>query len=178
MYLVLRLMMRPDQSRRITPSAIKSAAEAAMVVARILIENIQRGSGEALLEARVEDFNSIDQAENPTENGRCKEEELVIPGKSKQIESTEAREGEAKHGADEEGSNTAGKPEGHETNIKNGDRSDKPIQKNQGKTKSSACKSKEASKMDEAVELEVLAEYAMIYSLAKDPDPQIQQCYA
>ncbi|KAF5986968.1 hypothetical protein FBULB1_2174 [Fusarium bulbicola] len=126
----------------------------------------------------AEDLNAIGHAESPTENERCEEQELVISREATPIESAETREGEAKHGAEEEASNTTGKPEGHEMNIKTGNRMDKPTQKKQGNTKPTPRKSKETSKIDEAIELEVLAEYAMICSLAKDPDPQIQQCYA
>ncbi|KAF5585372.1 hypothetical protein FPANT_7539 [Fusarium pseudoanthophilum] len=53
---------------RTTPCAIKSASEAAMAIARILIENIQRGSDENLLGTRAEDFNTIGHAENPATN--------------------------------------------------------------------------------------------------------------
>lgn len=53
---------------RTTPRAIKSASEAAMAVARILIENIQRGSDGDLFGARVEVFNTVDHADNPAAN--------------------------------------------------------------------------------------------------------------
>ncbi|KAG9494773.1 hypothetical protein J7337_013912 [Fusarium musae] len=53
---------------RTTPRAIKSASEAAMDVARILIENIQRGSDRDPLEARLEVFNTVDHANNPAAN--------------------------------------------------------------------------------------------------------------
>ncbi|CVL07191.1 uncharacterized protein FMAN_15318 [Fusarium mangiferae] len=117
---------------RITPSAIYNASAAATMVARIILENIRRGSERDLLETRVEDFNAIDHAENPARNELCEEE----PAISREISLREL-------------------PESKETRA-----------------------AKEASKTGEAIELVMLDEHAMIYSLAKDPDSQIQQCYA
>ncbi|KAF5555098.1 hypothetical protein FNAPI_6227 [Fusarium napiforme] len=74
---------------RTTPRAIKSASEAAMAVARILIQNIQRGSDEDLLGPRVEDINTIGHAENPAAKEQCEEEELNISRDTPQRELAE-----------------------------------------------------------------------------------------
>ncbi|KAF5651906.1 hypothetical protein F25303_3807 [Fusarium sp. NRRL 25303] len=143
----------------------------ATMVARIILENIQRGSEGDVLEARVEDFNAIDHDENPRRNACCEEEEPVITRETSQGEFPESE----KRRAAEEALNIA---ENLETSTKADERSRMVIQMKQIKTKSSARKSKETSKTDEAIELEMLDEQTMIYSLAEDLEPQIQQCYA
>ncbi|KAF5716316.1 hypothetical protein FGLOB1_2596 [Fusarium globosum] len=145
---------------RITPSAVKNASAAATMVARIMLENIQRGNEGDVLETRVEDFNAIDHDENPRRNERCEEEE---PAFSRGMSQRELPREKSRSTRDEH--------QGRQ-------RSRMVIQKKQIKTKSSARKSKETSKTDEAIELEMLDEHAMIYSLTEDPDPKIQQCYA
>ncbi|SCO25728.1 uncharacterized protein FFNC_15221 [Fusarium fujikuroi] len=159
---------------RITSSAVKNASAAATMVAQIMLENIQRGNEGDVLETRVEDFNAIDHDENPRRNERCEEEEPAI---SRRMSQRELPESEGRR-AVEEASNIAESPEVRVTSTKADKRSRMVIQKKQIKTKSSARKSKETSKTDEAIELEMLDEHAMIYSLAKDPDLQIQQCHA
>lgn len=159
---------------RITPSAVKNASAAATMVARIMLENIQRGNEGDVLETRVEDFNAIDHDENPRRNERCEEEEPAI---SRGMSQRELPESEGRR-AVEEASNIAESPEVRVTSTKADKRSRMVIQKKQIKTKSSARKSKETSKTDEAIELAMLDEHAMIYSLIEDPDPKIQQCYA
>ncbi|QGI71364.1 hypothetical protein CEK27_003693 [Fusarium fujikuroi] len=159
---------------RITSSAVKNASAAATMVAQIMLENIQRGNEGDVLETRVEDFNAIDHDENPRRNERCEEEEPAI---SRGMSQRELPESEGRR-AVEEASNIAESPEVRVTSTKADKRSRMVIQKKQIKTKSSARKSKETSKTDEAIELEMLDEHAMIYSLAKDPDLQIQQCHA
>lgn len=144
------------------------------MVARIILENIQRGSEGNLLETRVENFNAIDHDENTARNERCEEEE---PATSREISQRELPESEGRRAA-EEASNIAESPEVRGMSTKAEERSRIVIQKKQIKTKSSARKSKETSKPDEAIKLEMLDEHAMIYSLAEDTDPKIQQCYA
>ncbi|SCN91963.1 uncharacterized protein FFB20_09110 [Fusarium fujikuroi] len=159
---------------RITSSAVKNASAAATMVARIMLENIQRGNEGDVLETRVEDFNAIDHDENPRRNERCEEEEPAI---SRGMSQRELPESEGRR-AVEEASNIAESPEVRVTSTKADKRSRMVIQKKQIKRKSSASKSKETSKTDEAIELAMLDEHAMIYSLTEDPDPKIQQCYA
>ncbi|KAF5682101.1 hypothetical protein FDENT_7798 [Fusarium denticulatum] len=119
---------------RTAPRAIKNASQAAMAVARILIKNSQRNKGEDLLETRVEDFNTIDHAENPAANEQCEEEELHISRDTPQRELAETQESEAKRGAEEEASNTTEQPEAHETNTKTSGRRDMPIQQKQARS--------------------------------------------
>ncbi|KAG4267576.1 hypothetical protein FPRO04_12731 [Fusarium proliferatum] len=159
---------------RMTPSAVKNASAAATMVARIMLENIQRVNEGDVLETRVEDFNAIDHDGNPRRNERCEEEEPAI---SRGMSQRELPESEGRR-AVEEASNIAESPEVRVTSTKADKRSRMVIQKKQIKTKSSARKSKETSKTDEAIELAMLDEHAMIYSLTEDPDPEIQQCYA
>ncbi|RKL28170.1 hypothetical protein BFJ72_g12630 [Fusarium proliferatum] len=144
------------------------------MVARIMLENIQRVNEGDVLETRAEDFNAIDHDGNPRRNERCEEEEPAI---SRGMSQRELPESEGRR-AVEEASNIAESPEVRVTSTKADKSSRMVIQKKQIKTKSSARKSKETSKTDEAIELTMLDEHAMIYSLTEDPDPKIQQCYA
>lgn len=143
------------------------------MVARIILKNVRRDSEGDLLDTRVENFNVINHYENTARNERCEEEEPAI---SREISQRELPESEGRRAA-KEASNIAESPEVRETSTKADEGSRMALQKKQIKIKFSVRKSMEASKTDEAIELEMLDEHALIYSPAEGPDPQIQQYY-